>query len=208
VSSIEFDIINLHESPPDGWYYKQPESGMEFSHYDYKAWITQIRDHRLANNYPMSADWELELRSNLCKQHPEWGTQVCRRLGARESHRKISFTATLSFLNMLGKWIRDGSPYVEQEEAENRATACASCPNNVPMSFGCGLCMHQVQQAINFLGGKRSTSKDNLLGSCSICSCNLKSAVHFPIESQRGNLTPEMVEEFKAIDYCWKGTSL
>lgn len=181
---------------------------MEFRHYARQAFLDQIRDHRLSNGYPISADWIKEIEDQLCRDNPHWFPLTCRRIGVRSGTRRLSFAATMSFLQMLGKWVTDGAPYVEQEVAEERAAICSTCPHNVRSEFGCGNCETKVQQIISFIGGKRSTSLDDKLHSCGICSCNLKSAVWFPVSSQKGNLTPEMVNEFKALDYCWKGKEL
>lgn len=201
---VEYEIINTSESPPNGWHYVQPESGRIFHHYAKRPFLDAIRDHRLANEYPISATWVQEIEDEMCRDHPEWGNSVCRRIGAKPGLRLLSFAATMSFLQMLGKWVTDGAPYVEQEVAEERAAICASCPNNVYSEFGCGNCTTKIQQIISVIGGKRSTLLDDKLHSCSICSCNLKAAVHFPLESQESNLTPEMKQELNAVLYCWK----
>ena len=109
---------------------------------------------------------------------------------------------------MLGKWVANGAPYVDQEVAEERAAICASCPNNVYNEFGCGNCTTKIQQIVSMIGGNRSTSLDDKLNSCSICSCNLKTAVHFPLDAQRDGLSEEIKEELRAAEWCWKGKEL
>lgn len=205
---LEFEVANVHECPPGGWHYVQPESGRVFESYDYSTWINQIRDHRLANGYPISADWELELQNDLCRRHPEWGNVVCHRLDGKSFPRRLSFSATLSFLNMLGQWVKKGAHFVTQEEAERRANICATCPMNVPIAFGCAVCYSQVQEVIAWLGGQTKTERDDQLGICGICSCSLKPSVHFPLEAQQANLTDEMKEQFKSLGYCWKAENL
>lgn len=202
--SLELEIINPDESPPGGWRFVQKESGRVFEHYAHKPFLEQIRDHRLANGYPISADWVAEIHDELCREHPEWGNTICRRIGANSGPRLLSFAATMSFLQLLGKWVTAGAPYVDQEVAEERAEICASCPKNVYSEFGCGNCTTKIQQIISIIGGKRTTSLDDKLNSCAICSCNLKAAVHFPLESQESNLTPEMKQELRDVPWCWK----
>jgi hypothetical protein len=201
---LEFEIINHDESPPGGWYYTQPESGRHFRHYAYQAFLDQIRDHRLGNEYPVSPDWIKEIENQMCLDHPEWGNTVCRRTDARSGTRRHSFAATMSFFQMLGKWILSGLPHVEPEVAEERAKICATCPNNVRSEFGCGNCETKVQKAISWLLGNRTTSIDDKLYSCGICSCNLKVAVHFPLGAQESNLTPEIKQELRDVPWCWK----
>lgn len=205
---IEFEITNTSETPPGGWVYTEPSTGITFQHYSHNEWLNKIREHRLANEIPITADWKEELEDELCRNNPDWFPTICRRIGAKSGPRRLSFAATMSFLQMLGKWVAGGAPYVDQQEAEERAAICSTCPHNVHSEFGCGACETQIRNIISTIGGHRSTSLDDKLFSCGICSCQLKSSVWFPVELQKSNLTNEMVAEFKAIDYCWKGRDL
>ena len=177
---------------------------MEFYHYARQPFLDAIRNHRLGNEIPINADWIAELDDQMCRYNPSWMGVTCRRIGAKLGPRRLSFGATMSFLQMLGRWISDGHPYVEQEVAEERAKICSGCPNNVPSSFSCGNCETKIQQIISVIGGKRSTSLDDKLNSCSICSCNLKAAVHFPLEAQAAGLSEEIKAELNAVPWCWK----
>lgn len=202
--SIEFEVINKSESPPGGWRFTQRESGREFHHYAYQPFLNEIRDHRLANEYTISADWEAEIQDQLCRENSHWFPLTCRRIGAKSGPRRLSFAATISFLQMLGKWVATGAPYVEAEVAEERAAICSSCPHNVRSEFGCGNCSAQIHKIISAIGGKRSTSLDDKLHSCGICSCSLKSAVWFPLEAQGEGLSEDIKAELNAVPWCWK----
>lgn len=201
---IEFEIINTSESPPGGYWYTQPESGRTFHHYARGPFLDAIRDHRLANEYPISATWVQEIEDEMCKGNPGWLGRACRRVGDRHNPRQLSFAATLSFLQMLVGWFVRGAQLVDQEEANRRANACAGCPMNKELSFGCGLCMSSIYEALKKLIGDRKTDRDDVLGSCGICSCSLKAAVWFPLKAQQLNLTDEMKEEFSKLSWCWK----
>jgi hypothetical protein len=205
---LEYEVVNTFETPPGGWHYIQPETGHVFETYSYPKWIEDISKHRFANGIPVTADLEWELQDDLCKRHPEWANSICRRVPEPQGKIRINFHATLSFIAMLLDWLFKGLPTVSQEVAEERASICAGCPFNRPMSFGCGLCTSQVTELLASLRGQKRTSKDDLLGICGICSCSLKAAIHFPVEVQKKALNEHMIQEFKNIPFCWKGKEL
>jgi len=205
---IDFEIINTNSTPPGGWEYKQPESGRVFKHYSYEAWTNAIREHRLGNGYLMTADWQLELQDQLCKKNPNLFPGTCRRVNMLGRKRRFSFGATMSFLGMLWKWLRDGRPMVEQEEAERRAAICVTCPYNQPLQHSCGACFSSMLKWISKIVGDRKTENDDKLGSCGICSCSLKPAVHFPLAAQQDNLSEDIKNDFRQIEYCWKRENL
>lgn len=87
--------------------------------------------------------------------------------------------------------------FCSQEEAERRAFICMSCPHNVDrekpefMQWSDEIAVHAV--------GDRKTTFDKGLGSCAICTCPLRSKVHY---GGKIELPPE--EEAKLIPECWQ----
>jgi hypothetical protein len=204
---LEFELRNVNETPPNGFEYTQPESGRVFSDYTYDRFIKDIRDHRLGNGYPITPTWEEELQDEMCRKHPHWFPDHCKRIDSPKL-RKVSFASALSFLGMLSRWAFKGAKFVPQEEAERRANICLTCPLNQPLQLGCGACQSTILQGISNLMGSHTTTLDEKLGACGICSCSLKVAVHFPLEAQQFSLTEQMKQEFKDLGYCWKAEGL
>jgi hypothetical protein len=207
---IEFEITDPQTSPPNGWRYRQPESGLEFRHYSRDAFFKEIQSHRLANGYEITPDWKERIESDICREHmAEWGAGICRRVQHLGERKAISFAAAQSFLNTMGSWLiqtaKGEDAFVSQEEADRRARICVTCPNNIH-SFGgsCGSCADRIMRALLHVVGKRSTRYDHNLGACAICSCSLAAAVHVPLAPQRAGLSEELKVEFRAIPWCWK----
>lgn len=205
---IEFEYLDMSNSPPNGWKIKVPKTGIEFKHYDYRAISKAYKSHCGANGILLSPNWEEEFISEMCKQNPHWGRQCRPTITNKVVKRRLSLTAVLSFLNMMRAWaestLSGKAAFVTQEEAERRAGICANCPLNTTLQFSCGACMGAVLTLIQAIIGKRKTSQDEHLGACLICSCSLKAAVHVPVDVQREGLSQELKDDFDGIKYCWK----
>lgn len=61
-------------------------------------------------------------------------------------------------------------------EAERRASVCEECPLNVNRRKS--MLENAEDRIMLAMVGGRTTSKDEHLGTCSACSCNLKALVH------------------------------
>lgn len=204
---IRFEITNTQVTPPGGWNYKQPESGAVFKSYDYKSWKDAVLSHRKANGYPIPINFEQELINDACHQNPDWKGNSCKNILNRNRRKvPLSFERAVAFLKVLQSFVVDSkAQFVDQEEAERRASMCVGCPNNQETSFGCGACVAVVDGFISALLGKKSTTSDQKLGFCAICSCKNSISVHYPLEAQKHGLTEEMKQMFHEMeDQCWK----
>lgn len=209
IMSLEYEIINKNVTPPGGWVYTQPESGRTFRHYSFNAFMDAIREHRLGNGYPISADWQAEIINGICRDNLKMFPDYCQRSNQSSVVRRFSFGSSMSFLSMLWEWISAGRPFVEQEEAERRAEICSTCPFNQSLVYSCGSCFTAIINLISKIIGRRKTRNDSKLGSCGICSCSLQAAVHFPLEAQQKTLSEDIKNDFKSvISYCWKAQGL
>lgn len=207
---IEFEIANKNVTPPQGWSYTQPESGATFKSHDYRSWTRDILSHRKANGYPVGDEWEEELISDACKQNSHWNT-VCKRVGVHQGSgtKKLGFKHAMAFLKTLRAFVEQGGLYVEQEEADRRAEICSRCPKNKPVGFSCGACAAGLLGLLRWLLGKRTVFAASEIENCSVCLCDLKAAVWFPVEAQKAGLTEPQIEEFKKLDsFCWKAQGL
>lgn len=60
-------------SPPGGYRYRQPETGIEFHYFTWFEIVLNVGKHRLANALDTSWDWEARLEHDACEQNPHWG---------------------------------------------------------------------------------------------------------------------------------------
>ena len=64
-------LSNKQTTPPNGWRYRQRESGKLITATSFMNLVAAVRDHRIANGYPIQMDMELEIEDGVCKQVPE-----------------------------------------------------------------------------------------------------------------------------------------
>lgn len=73
-----------------------------------------------------------------------------------------------------------GFGFTTLTEAEERATICVQCPNNIPITNKLSSIYRKARYRLATLfTAKRETSKDAELNECEVCSCPLISKVHY-----------------------------
>lgn len=183
-----------------GFCYIHPQTGTEFIHVDLASLTRQVKNFFLANNFPLGIQWQLEFEDNLCS-HLVDSNQHCADLESKGvPPRKISATDVANYLRTMASWAKAGMPFVSQEQAEKRASeGCVGCPNNMKTG-GCSACSGIPSLISNVLQG-RHTSQDPKLNNCGACLCNLKSAVHIPLEYKKKYMSEEMINRLPSR--CW-----
>jgi hypothetical protein len=102
-------------------------------------------------------------------------------------------------------WLSSGAEAVPAELSEKRAGVCAACPMNqqgdltrfftVPAS-------NAIRAAINTRSEwKLSTTQDEKLSTCSVCSCPLKLLVHCPIAMKMSKIPANVFGNLPG--HCW-----
>ena len=200
-------IVDTMLIPPGGWVYRQPESGVVIRGGSWNDLLENIKVHRISNNYPIGLKFREEIADALCREMPGGGDKYCEEPSDRvpQTQRKLGVGDLKNFLRVLKKWKSQGFGFVSQDEAERRASICATagpggtpCPSNQPVA-GCLGCQGIVGLLTDVVGN-RQTAFDKMLSGCQVCGCALKAAVHVPLQAQQAG-TEGM--EFPA--HCWKG---
>jgi hypothetical protein len=111
----------------------------------------------------------------------------------------------LAGLATLKDWLGDSMCPVNPVKSEWRASVCAPCLKNQPGDWFDAV-KNVIADAIRSqLSLKKkinvSTSLDDRLGTCSVCSCNQRLKVHVPIEHIKKHTEEKTVKEFPA--WCW-----
>jgi hypothetical protein len=187
-------------APPGGWRYQQPETGHWMMDITEESLLRKIAQHRANNNLPhvnppfetIAADVEnwicehlsLEDQSNHCD-------------GGVRYKEGVHFSEVVGFIQSNLAYFASGKKQVTQTEAERRASICATCPLNVSVT-GCGACQKAIQEYREKIATVQATSSDANLKACGVCGCDLKTIVHFPLETLRA----KGEREFPA--WCWQ----
>lgn len=193
---------NTANSPPDFWRFTDPETGFVSKAVDHYNWMLQINAHRKGNGLPLISEAVAE--NQLCQQMPPgW------------CHHDDDEQHSRSWVNTRLRWsdivegtkayvalIASGFKTVEQEEANRRAKICSSCYLRVQPQ-GCGSCVKLGQIVTGDLAQKKTPYDDHLVNmACAICSCPVKSLVHFEMPALDSTDSPEKQAAYP--NFCWR----
>lgn len=195
-------LINRDQTPPDGFRYTHVETGYVSRAIDAYNWMLGIAAHRKANNLPPITAAQAE--DQLCLILPpgnceydseERGTRIW--VNTRLNWHQI-VEGTKAYVALIAS----GFKTVEQEEANRRAAICSSCYLKTPPQ-GCGSCLKIAQLIIGDVAAKTTPHDSYLVNqACSVCSCPVKSIVHFPLSALDKADSPEKQEAFPT--FCWR----
>jgi len=190
--------------PPGGFRYIQAETNSTITAPSLDELLVKVRDHRLANNLPITLEWKAQVIQWLCEQMPPG---VCRHVAGTPdiplppAHRPLSVVEAITGAKILGSWLFKGFKKISQEEADTRSRICAACPFNQP-GEGCTTCAtNAMREAVESVLGRNRTIAHDSLQTCQVCGCTLKVAVWCPIELIHQHKPAEQRE--KAPDFCW-----
>lgn len=157
-----------------------------FTGFSYGLMRELVIKHRKAMGFPFD---DADFQDELCRQN----TAIdCSGRVIPPGERHMTIADVRRFMSSLSSW--DGS-FVDQEEAERRATICAGCPMNVVV-HGCKGCGGILKWVNEKLGGN-ATSKDRALESCAVCGCYNAVSVWIPLEAQN-------TDGLTFAEGCWK----
>ena len=184
------------ETPPGGWRYEQPETGIVLtSSGGFRGLCKVVRLHREANGLP-EGDPALDVHVYLCSKYPD----RCRRdVIVIVEKTGFDIRDVKAFLATVSAAIdrRGTDAFVDLEESDRRAAICMTCPYNkkLPGCFGC----QSVGRIVVGIIGDRASKWQGRLLQCSICGCANEAKVH---------LNKDLILETQAKDYvfpewCW-----
>lgn len=201
-------LIDPTTVPPGGFRYVQQETKTTLSGPSLPELLVKVRDHRLANNLPISLEWKAQVENWLCDQMPP---AVCRHLfGSRDinlapAHRPLSIVEAISGAKVMGAWMFSGFEKVSQEEADRRARICSACPHNQP-GTGCTTCAsNALREAVQAVIGTARTVAEDTIHTCQVCGCVLKLAVWTPISLILKH--SPITADNNPPSWCWKASS-
>lgn len=118
---------------------------------------------------------------------------------AQHWHGTLAYTKVLA-LEAAGKPV-----LVPPMEAEKRAVICVECPKNNLKPKKSRLELAEDALMIRMADGRR-TQVDKKLGSCMVCTCNLKALVHVVPSIATMGLNKTSLAKYP--EHCWKRTLL
>lgn len=185
-------IDDVMQSPPGGWRYEQPETGVVVQAMSLQELEAKVKIHRKSNDLA-TGDPVADIHAWICAKYPD----RCKRPPVVE---KTSFGLgdVVAFLKAAAEATKKGgTAFVTPEEAERRAAVCIQCPLNkhIPGCYGCKSIADFVFQTI---GSRRSKWQGSLF-QCGVCGCSNEAKVW---------LDKSIIQQTQAKDYvfpewCW-----
>lgn len=166
--------------PIGGYVYYQAESRLRIVGENYGKIMKLVLEHRKYKGFARATmeevilDVERQICSRLSKQEcvTEGPDDVLRPV---TESRIISISAVVGISRAALEWVSSGKELVPIEESKRRADICKACPLMSGYSgCKCGMLYGTIAKSVP------EARRDNDLGYCRVCSCELKSKVNLP----------------------------
>lgn len=189
--------------PPTGFAFQQPETGAKLDGQSLEETVALVVKHRIANALPRQSVDEVreDVEAQLCMLlGPSW-CQDAQAFNFPTDWESIK-AGTRTLLSWAFEAAKGGHPYVTQEEAERRASACSNCFMN-KRGGGCLSCgfVDLVRKVMAETPDPGQTKNDDKLNTCTICGCLLRKKVWLRAELIKS--TPEQKAAYAALPWCW-----
>lgn len=178
-------------TPPGGWRYEQPETGVVMRATTLKDLVGQVVSHRENNGLKIGNAGQ-DVVDYLCTKMPELCSE-----SQQIADRSFSLHDVMAFLRTIKNLMAQGGGMVPLEEAKRRADICVSCPHNKKVA-GCYGCQNIAGKVTELLGG-RDTGHGDSVKQCAVCGCSIAAKVHFPLEV----LKQSQAGGYEFPDWCW-----
>jgi len=181
------------------WKYRQPESGFMIEADSWIELVKSVRKHRVANGYPIPITLEADIEEGVCELCPS----ICvESTGKDIVPERVTWGQVVSFTSIMIESLAKGWPKVGQEEADRRASICATCPDNVRAEGCTGCSSKQINSLVGVVAGSSSTKHDSNLESCRHCGCLNRAQIWFPLDILKNHMDSRVAEKLPSS--CWK----
>jgi|TARA_Y100000289_G_scaffold46842_1_gene47040 hypothetical protein len=189
-----FKIKDMSITPPPGWNYFIPETKVEVEADDYEELIDMIYYNYHINKIEPPMNLEELVHHDICIKSP---TGICNKENRLAFNITDLINGTIAFAIMMRK---GKGAFVDQKEAERRASICSKCPLNV-QNPACYSCLG-FESVIKKVQKGRNTSKDSELKVCGVCKCFTKALVHVDIDIIKATTKAKHAKLYPSG--CWK----
>lgn len=196
-------IKDKDKGVPDQYRYTHKETGWVSRGASWREmWslgIGNVVDHRKANGLPPVTEAEVE--DQICRQIPP---DYC---NYEEGDPHVWVNTRIRFSDVVAGTkehlaLLVSGETASQEEANRRAKICSSCYFKI-LPTGCASCVKLSEFITGSIATKKTSYDAHLTNlACAVCSCSVKSIVHFPMSALDRNDSPDKQAAFPA--FCWR----
>jgi len=201
---VTYVVRQRNEKPPGGWWYRQPETGRQWSGLDSLAHAAQdVAGHRMYNALDIG-DPEADIMHETGWRLVQAGYAALVEI-RQPVERSIAtyWKGARGFKHIAALELRGVPVLVSQEVAEKRAFICLGCPKNVKDTKPTQL-KTATNAAMAALTGGGSTSLDDRLNTCAVCSCHIPTIVHLSGAALAESNDLQSLGRYPI--HCWKRT--
>lgn len=206
-------LLNSHTHPVGGIRFIDPDTDFTYnrSYKSFEELEAHVIEYREQNKLPPI--------DNLREVWENW---ICQEFGMEGKCAPVGENIKRTFEQYIkgGRaWIRTllkKDKWVSQEEAEKRAATCADCNQNL-VNIGHRHSQFYTDKFMQYQTGGRKTKNDVKLYTCKVCTCLLRSKVHYQDDVVAESLSDTEVGKLmrepkhlstKAPLRCWQVNSL
>jgi hypothetical protein len=213
--------------PPNGFQYRQPETGWHTQAWDFNSVVAAVVNHRRANSRfslnsnpaQVAEDVDVQNAARCLAMTGADGFVAMAPVGGDDSPkflplRKLAgaaagFVAGVKQMHagvqVLVDWLGDGAETVPAALAAERAKVCSLCSLNQGGDWSAhftGPISERIRTTLEMRKEmKIETSFDDALGVCAACACPLKLKIHVPMNFISAHAIPKMRSDLDPG--CW-----
>jgi len=200
-------LSRIDQVPPGGYRFTVPETGLKIENmHVLQQLLDKVEQHYKDNSILLPDNWRGLVVDQMCRQLPEGWCYYSDGKEYNGNSAPLSFDNILKGIQSLSSLAAEaatgGDPFVDQNEAEERAKICTRCYYNQKSSFcmGCGGA-RVILDMVGKVKGSRKTNLDYALQNCGVCGCRNDAIVHV----KKNILLKGEKEETtnKRPDWCW-----
>ena len=183
------------------WCYYVDATGTLIEGGDQVNLLERVIQHHHSNNIPVPVNISEVIEDAICR-HSE--TPCVETDNNRDESLRGHLKRVMRFGSCLAritaKRLMGGDPFVDQQEANRRASICAECPANKEAPT-CPSCVNFIED-VNRSLGYRETPYDDQLQACDVCGCSNSASVWIDAKILKQCSDANYQE---ANPKCWKG---
>lgn len=192
-----------NESPPDDFFYVQPETGGRWTGETLKGLVDIVLEHRIYRSLARATFEEvrLDIERQICGAMPPG---VCSGEPGEDYRpfedkaRQMTIESIVEFSGAAFRFIQSGGKMVEKSESERRTAICRGCRLNRPSP--CIICSPALATIEMMIPSNRIEPG---LSACGICGCSLKAKVLLPLATIHSQ---DADKKYRFPAYCWLNT--
>jgi hypothetical protein len=194
-------VLRDVNSPPGGWKYTVPQTGVTITAQFWNGLLPQILQHLRANGVEITDELLLEIEDGACRETnpPGW----CRKrqpkpVAGQLPHLTLGMAE--QFIKTVWEVIKERK-LVDRAEAERRLAICMSCPLATSIG-GCEGCTTLYKKMVEMLATKNPLTVETGKEFCGACGCLLLAKTAIPnatLDRAEGSTKPRYLE-----GHCWR----